>query len=115
MTLRMDLACAAMAALALIVSNARAVYAAVQICDVMPERCYYKPNSGFYYTPPPYPAPAFTASPRFTVSPRHHTVRSRHRGAWARHPSAHKTHETTPLYRRSLPGKKGNGETSGGR
>jgi len=109
MTLRMDLACAAMAALALIVSDVTTARAFLDICDVMPERCYYKPDGGWYYTPPPYPVPNFTGAPP------HHAVRSHNRGARARHPSAHKTHETTPLYRRSLPGEKGNGETSGGR
>ena len=53
MTLRMDLACAAMAALALVVSDVRTLHAFVEICDVMPERCYYKPNGGRYYMPPP--------------------------------------------------------------
>jgi len=63
MTLRTSLGFAAMAALALVVSGVTTVHAVVQICDVMPERCYYGSDGRWYYTPPPYPVPDFTRAP----------------------------------------------------
>ena len=41
------------AALAVIVADVTSSRAAVQICDVMPERCYYGSDSRWYYRPPP--------------------------------------------------------------
>lgn len=63
MTLR-NLACVAMAALALIMADATTARAVIQICDVMPSRCYYGSDGRFYYTPPGHPMPDFTKTPR---------------------------------------------------
>jgi hypothetical protein len=84
MSLRIDLACAVMAALALIVADVTSARAVVQICDVMPERCYYGSDGRWYYRPPPYPVPNFTGTPRNRAvrSPRNKTVRSRGPAAW---------------------------------
>jgi len=76
MTLRTRSGFAAMAVLAVIVSGVKTAHAVVQICDVMPERCYYKPDGGWYYTPPPHPVPDFTRTPR------NRAVQPSSRGVW---------------------------------
>lgn len=84
MTLRIDWACAAMATLGLLASDVKTARAVVQICDVMPSRCYYKSDGGWYYTPPGYRMPDFTGTPRSRAvrSPRNNTIRSHERAAW---------------------------------
>ena len=52
MRLRMDLACVALAALALLIADVAAVQAATKICDVMPWRCRYEPDGRNYYWSP---------------------------------------------------------------
>lgn len=52
MSLRLDLAGAAMAALALILSDVTTARAAAHICESMPSRCRYNANGGLYYYPP---------------------------------------------------------------
>lgn len=63
MTLRMKLAYTAMAALALIIADVAAAYAATKICDVMPWRCRYMPDGRNYYWTPDHHMPAYGAAP----------------------------------------------------
>ena len=52
MTLRMDLAYVALAAMALLIADVAAVRAATKICDVMPWRCRYDPDGRNYFWTP---------------------------------------------------------------
>jgi hypothetical protein len=77
MTLRIDLACAAMAALVLMTSNVTAAHAAaITPCDVMPTRCGYGSNGVLYFYPPGY------GMPNSAETPRNGTVRSPNQAAW---------------------------------
>ena len=57
MTSRMNLAYAAVAALALITSGFRAAYA-LSFCDIYPNRCQYTPSGKGYYYPQGYRLPS---------------------------------------------------------
>jgi hypothetical protein len=59
MTLRMDLAYVALAALALLIADVTAVRAATKICDVMPWRCRYESDGRKYYWSPGRHMPAY--------------------------------------------------------
>jgi hypothetical protein len=59
MTLRMDLAYVALAALALLIADVAAAHAATKICDVMPWRCRYEPDGRNYYWSPGRHMPAY--------------------------------------------------------
>jgi hypothetical protein len=52
MSLRMDLAYVAIAALALMISDVTAARAATKPCDVMPWRCRYNSDARRYFYPP---------------------------------------------------------------
>jgi hypothetical protein len=59
MTLRMDLAYVALAALALLIADVAAARAATKICDVMPWRCRYEADGRYYYWSPGRHMPAY--------------------------------------------------------
>src|SRR5580704_18593432 len=61
MILRADLACVAMAALALMIADVSAARAATKFCDIYPERCQYSGNGVNYYYPLGYRMPGSTA------------------------------------------------------
>jgi len=63
MILRADLACVAMAALALMIVDVSAARAATKFCDIYPERCQYSGNGVNYYYPLGYRMPGSTAAP----------------------------------------------------
>ena len=63
MTLRMDLAYVALAALALLIADVAAAHAATKIWDVMPWRCRYEPDGRNYYWSPGRHMPAYSATP----------------------------------------------------
>ena len=63
MTLRMDLAYVALAALALLIADVTAARAATKICDVMPWRCRYEPDGRNYYWTPDRHMPAYGSTP----------------------------------------------------
>ena len=63
MTIRMDLAYVALAALALLIADVAAVQAATKICDVMPWRCRYNPDGRKYYWTPDRHMPGYSATP----------------------------------------------------
>jgi hypothetical protein len=62
-TLRMDLAYVAMAALALLISDVAATRAATKPCDVMPERCRYNSLGRRIFYAPGYRMPESTVTP----------------------------------------------------
>ena len=62
MTLRMNLAYVALAALAVLIADVAAVHAATKICDVMPWRCRYEPDGRKYYWSPGRHMPAYGAT-----------------------------------------------------
>jgi hypothetical protein len=68
MTSRMDLAGAAMAALALIISGVTTAHA-LNICYVNPSRCYYGYDGRYYYSPPGYPRTMMPGGARAVRSP----------------------------------------------
>jgi hypothetical protein len=72
MTLRRDLASAAMATLAVIVSDVTTARA-IDICFVTPSQCYYGSDGRYYYSPPGYP---------LTMMPGARAVRSPNGAAW---------------------------------
>jgi hypothetical protein len=51
------------AALALMISDVTAAYAATKICDVMPWRCRYDPDGRKYYWTPDRHMPGYNATP----------------------------------------------------
>jgi hypothetical protein len=59
MTIRMDLAYVALAALAVLIADVTAARAATKICDVMPWRCRYEPDGRKYYWSPGRHMPAY--------------------------------------------------------
>jgi len=63
MTIRMDLAYVALAALAVLIADVTAAHAATKICDVMPWRCRYEPDGRNYYWSPGRHMPAYGATP----------------------------------------------------
>jgi hypothetical protein len=101
MTLRPALAGAALAALALVIAGAPPAPAAVKTCDVMPTRCYYKPDGRRYYTLPGHRMPDFARTPRNGAD------QAPHRAAWgcgttdgtARHRSWNYSNRTAAMYR----------------
>ena len=62
MTIRMDLAYVALAALAVLIADVTATHAATKICDVMPWRCRYEPDGRNYYWSPGRHMPAYGAT-----------------------------------------------------
>ena len=62
MTIRMDLAYVALAALAVLIADVTAARAATKICDVMPWRCRYEPDGRKYYWSPGRHMPAYGAT-----------------------------------------------------
>jgi len=68
MTIRMDLAYVALAALAVLTADVTAAHAATKICDVMPWRCRYEPDGRNYYWSPGRHMPAYGATAAGTAT-----------------------------------------------
>ena len=68
MTIRMDFAYVALAALAVLIADVTATHAATKICDVMPWRCRYEPDGRNYYWSPGRHMPAYGATAAGTAT-----------------------------------------------
>jgi hypothetical protein len=67
MTLRVNLAYTATAALILLIADIAAAQAATKICDVMPSRCRYNADGRNYYWTPDRHMPAYGQGPSTSV------------------------------------------------
>ena len=68
MTIRMDFAYVALAAMAVLIADVTAAHAATKICDVMPWRCRYETDGRNYYWSPGHHMPAYGATAAGTAT-----------------------------------------------